>query len=52
MSSMSSITLIHSEIYVPDFNENTDEYIDKCPINLTKEIVSDMSVAVRRVHIS
>ena len=31
MSSMSSITLIHSEIYVPDFNENTDEYIDKCP---------------------
>jgi len=31
MSSMSSMTLIHSEIYVPDFNENTDEYIDKCP---------------------
>lgn len=28
---MSSLALIHSDIYVPGFNENTDEYFDKCP---------------------
>ena len=28
---MSSLALIHSHIYVPGFNENTDEYFDKCP---------------------
>jgi DNA repair exonuclease SbcCD ATPase subunit len=28
---MSSLALIHSDIYVPEFNENTDEYFDKCP---------------------
>lgn len=28
---MSSLALIHSDIYVPQFNENTDEYFDKCP---------------------
>jgi|TARA_Y100000389_G_C17292956_1_gene428972 FtsZ-binding cell division protein ZapB len=28
---MSSLALIDCEIYVPGFNENTDEYFDKCP---------------------
>lgn len=28
---MSSLALIHCDIYVPGFNENTDEYFDKCP---------------------